>query len=112
MENLILTQFTETEFRSFLKQSLKEILKDSSESDKSDDCNVILTSDQAATFLGVPKSTVYYYTCKKMIPFLKQGKRIYIAKADLIQWLKEGRQKTITERSSDMKSYLAEHKGY
>ncbi len=109
MSNVIF-QMTEADLRSLIKQSLTEVFQNSSLLKSKEDMNEIFTIDQAANFLSLSKPTIYYYTSKNLIPFSKQGKRVFFSKSDLISWIKAGRQKTITERMVEVKSYLSENR--
>jgi len=53
----------------------------------------------AAHFLGLAKSSVY---CNSDIPVMKQGKKNYYSKKDLIQWLRSGKRKTSSEIDSEV----------
>ncbi|MEJ7692291.1 helix-turn-helix domain-containing protein [Daejeonella sp.] len=52
---------------------------------------------KAAEFLNLSVATLYGKVCRKEIPVNKQGKRLYFYKAELADWIKSGRKKTITE---------------
>jgi hypothetical protein len=43
---------------------------------------------------------------KNSIPYSKKGKRLYFSKQELINWIKEGRQKTITEISNEANTFV------
>ena len=53
-----------------------------------------LNIDEAATFLQMPKSSIYQLTSTRQIPFNKIGKPLFFFKKDLLAWLEEGRKKT------------------
>ncbi len=36
-----------------------------------------LTMDEASTYMGLPKNTLYQYTSKNLLPYYKTGKRVY-----------------------------------
>jgi len=44
---------------------------------------------QAAEFLGMPESSIYYYTSKNKIPFFKPVKKLFFFQWDLINWIKK-----------------------
>jgi len=54
----------------------------------------LLSVKQAANFLNVAVPTIYGYTSRMEIPVSKKGKRLYFSKKELLEWVKEGRQKT------------------
>ena len=51
----------------------------------------ILNADQAAEFLHLAKQTLYTMTCKRKIPFYKNGKKILFKKNELKEWMDSGR---------------------
>lgn len=54
----------------------------------------LLTAKQAAALLNIALPTLYGYTSRMEIPVSKKGKRLYFSKKELLEWVKEGRQKT------------------
>ena len=56
-----------------------------------------LSIDEAATFLQMPKSSIYQLTSTRQIPFSKVGKPLYFFKKDLLEWLESGKKKTQKE---------------
>lgn len=63
-------------------------------SDKSEE---LLTIEGAAELLKLSVATIYTKVCKNEIPVNKQGKRLYFYRAELLDWIKSGRIKTIVE---------------
>jgi excisionase family DNA binding protein len=57
----------------------------------------LLTIQDAAALLKLSVATIYTKVCKNEIPVNKQGKRLYFYKAELLDWIKSGRIKTIAE---------------
>ena len=55
----------------------------------------IFSAKQAAEYLNIPQATLYFYTCKRMIPFFKKGKRVYFNKGELSGWIESGRKKEL-----------------
>lgn len=58
----------------------------------------ILDADQAAEFLHLAKQTLYTLTCKKKVPFYKNGKKVLFKKHELQEWMDSGRQMIIDPR--------------
>lgn len=67
-----------------------------------------LTITEAAEFLGLSKQTIYGFTSRNLIPYSKPGKRIYFLKADLLNYLKEGRRKSHREIEIVAENYLVQ----
>ncbi len=57
--------------------------------------NKWLTSDEAAKYLNISKSTLYKYTHNRVIPYCKpSGKKILFLKIELDEYIKSTRAKT------------------
>ena len=58
----------------------------------------VLTSDEAARYMGISKSYLYKLTMRGEIPHYKpMGKMCYFNRAELEEWLQQGRCATATE---------------
>ena len=52
----------------------------------------VLTSDEAAAYMGIPKSYLYKLTMKRLIPHYKpMGKKCYFNRKELERWLQSNR---------------------
>jgi excisionase family DNA binding protein len=56
-----------------------------------------ISIQQASTFLNLSISTLYGKVYRGEIPVSKQGKRLYFSRSELIEWIRAGRKRTITE---------------
>jgi excisionase family DNA binding protein len=72
--------------------------------------NDILSIEQACQYLKLAKQTIYGFTSKNEIPFLKKGKKLYFKKSELDKWLLEGRQKTHREIRADAIEFINNRK--
>lgn len=57
----------------------------------------LLTIKQAAEFLNLSVPTIYSYVQRAEIPVSKRHKRLYFSKQELLEWVKEGRKRTLSE---------------
>ena len=57
----------------------------------------LLTIDEAALFLGIPKNTLYQFTSKRLISFMKLGRRIMFEETTLLEWAREHKKITKSE---------------
>ena len=58
----------------------------------------VLTSDEAAAYLGMSKATLYKMTMTRQIPHYKPtGKRCYFNRAELLEWVQQGRVATVDD---------------
>lgn len=66
----------------------------------------VLTSDEAAKYMGVSKSYIYKLTMRQAIPHYKpMGKMCYFKRAELENWLQSNRVATTAEISQQAQSY-------
>ena len=66
----------------------------------------ILTTKQAAEFLHITVQTLYSYVSQKKVASCKRGKHLYFVKSDLIDFVKAGRQKTVSEIETEADNNL------
>ena len=72
----------------------------------------VLTSDEAAKYMGVSKSYLYKLTMMKQIPHYKpMGKLCYFNRLELEQWLQSNRVSTSTEISQQTQTYCMKKGG-
>lgn len=57
----------------------------------------LLTIDQLAAWLNLPKATLYCWTHEKRIPFLKIGPRVRFDRKQIEEWL-EAHERTAAAR--------------
>ena len=66
----------------------------------------VLTSDEAARYMGVSKSYLYKLTMTQQIPHYKpMGKMCYFNRLELEKWLQSNRVSTANEISQRAQSY-------
>lgn len=66
----------------------------------------VLTSDEAAKYMGVSKSYLYKLTMKQQIPHFKpMGKMCYFNRQELEQWLQSNRVATTAEIEQRAQDY-------
>lgn len=70
----------------------------------------LLTVKGAAGFLSLSTATVYTLISKGELPVMKRSKRCYFSKAELINYLKEGRKKTNAEIETIALKHLTKNK--
>lgn len=72
----------------------------------------ILTSDEAAQYMGISKSYLYKLTMRQQIPHFKpMGKMCYFNRAELEQWLQQNRVATATEINQKAQAYCMQKGG-
>ena len=73
---------------------------------------VMLTTDEAAAYLGVSKSYIYRLTSRNEIPCYKPlGKMCYFDRSELEEWIRSNRAATGAEISQQAQSYCIKKGG-
>ena len=69
----------------------------------------VLNLEEAASFLGIAKSTLYKMTHENRIPFYKPaGKLIYFEKSILLEWIRSNRIMSEAELQEEARKKLLE----
>ena len=72
----------------------------------------VLTSDEAAKYMGISRSYLYKLTMKQEIPHFKpMGKMCYFNRVELEQWLQSNRVATSSEISQKANAYCMKKGG-
>lgn len=72
----------------------------------------VLTSDEAARYMGVSKSYLYKLTMRQQIPHFKpMGKMCYFNRQELEQWLQSNRVVTAAEIERQAQAYCMKKGG-
>ena len=72
----------------------------------------MLTSDEAAAYMGISKSYLYKMTMRKEIPCYKpMGKVCYFDRAELEEWMRGNRASTDAEISQQAQNYCIKKGG-
>lgn len=65
----------------------------------------LLTVQDAANFLSLSVPTIYGLISKGQLPVMKRAKRCYFSKDDLLDYVKQGRKKTLLEIEAEAQSF-------
>ena len=72
----------------------------------------VLTTDEAASYMGVSKSCLYKLTMEKRIPHYKpMGKMCFFNRKEIEMWLQANRVATDEELSQDAQAYCIKKGG-
>jgi len=105
MENIVLISISKTELESLIEKSVRKVLSESPTGNiKQGDA--MLSVKEASQLLKLSVPTIYHFTSTRSIPFFKRGKRLYFSKDALMEWVKEGKVKTISEIEIEANTYL------
>jgi len=103
MEKSLLVNYSESEFKALIKESLREILAEMKPAAQA--AAEILDVKQAAEYLRLKVTTLYEKTSRKLIPHFKKGNKLYFKRAELQQWVSAGKVKSEEEMQSEAASY-------
>lgn len=68
--------------------------------------------EKACLITQKKKSTIYKLCNSGQIPCYKKGKRLYFYEDELLNWLKEGKRKTIEEVRAEIKAQIRRNTGF
>ena len=71
----------------------------------------LLTIQQASELLNLSVPTLYSKVSKGELPVMKQSKRLYFSRTELIEYLKAGKRKSSAEIEAEADVYLSNKKG-
>ena len=77
MSEIIITTITKTEIQQLVQRAIQKALNEKSLNKKNDQ-DSLLGVDEAASFLGIAKATLYGKYSKLLLPHFKQGKKLYL----------------------------------
>jgi len=66
----------------------------------------LLTVQDTAKFLSLSVPTIYSLISRGELPVMKRSKRCYFSKVELINYLRQGRKRTLAETASEAEIYL------
>ena len=76
------------------------------------DTKEVLTSNEAAEYMGISKSYLYKLTMNNNIPHYKpMGKMCYFNREELVDWLQSNRVATTTELNERANAYCMQKGG-
>lgn len=107
MENVVFTQLTIQEIRSMLREEVRQALKECSpQIIESEFDNGLMNIQETAQMLNLAVPSIYGLVHRRVIPYIKRGKKLIFEKSQIEQWLKNGRQKTIYDTERQAEDYL------
>lgn len=101
MSEVIIT--TRNELESLIQTTIRQALSEQvTPPTLAPDQDKLLTLKEAAAFLNLAPQTLYGFTSKRLMPFIKRGKKLYFSKEALSSWLLEGKRKSIAEIKAEL----------
>lgn len=113
MTDILFTPIRLSELEILITNSVEKALKNhtTSSKEKSEFEEEIFNIDEAAEFLNLKNPTIYSLVSRGELPVMKRSKRLYFSKLELINYLKQGRNKTNSEIESEAKHFLNRNSG-
>jgi excisionase family DNA binding protein len=108
MENIIFTQLRVSEIRSLLREELESYFKTQKDRVRNNppQTEKLLTVQEAAAYLSLSVATIYSKVSRNELPFMKRGKRVYFTQMELLDYLKDGRNKSNEEIEEEAINHL------
>ena len=105
--------FAEIEARLSNIENLILDLKHQPKQVSTDQTEQFLTIQQAAELLNLSVPTIYGYVHRAEIPVCKRAgtKKLIFRKQELMEWVKVGRKKTVSEIEAEANQYFTKKKG-
>ncbi len=111
MENIFFTQLSIPEIRQLFRQELETYFETQKQSSNSlPEADTLLNIQQAAELLNLSVATCYTKVHKAELPVCKRSHRLYFSKQDLLEYVKAGRKKTVTEIAAEAKEFVTRKK--
>lgn len=92
MTQIILT--SKDELENLIQSSIRKVLGEHGKENPKNEQDRILSVKEAAAFLNLALQTLYGFTSKREIPFIKRGKKLYFRQSELESWLMEGKKRS------------------
>ncbi len=105
MKSVTATEYTGSEFESLLEDTIRRVLESHVSSISSNGQDDLMTVPQAAVFLSLSIPTIYGLLHRKELPAMKRAKRVYFKRSELLQYLEQGKKKTLEEIEREANSF-------
>lgn len=105
MENLLLTQISDTEIRQLFREELENFFAENKIGENKTANEEIGDIDLAIEITGLAKPTIYGLVHGRSIPHSKSGRKLYFSRQELTEWLKQGKRKTQAEIADEAENY-------
>lgn len=103
---MIIVQLESEQLDSLIQNAVRKVISETPKAEQSTETDELLTVQDTAKFLSLSVPTVYTLISKGELPVMKRSKRCYFSKVELINYLKQGRKKTLAETATEAEQYL------
>jgi len=109
---MILLQLDSEQLNSLIQNAVRKAISETPKVEQPTETpDQLLTVHEAAEFLNLAVATVYTMVSRGELPVMKRSKRLYFSRIELMDYLKQGRRKTLAETASEADQYLKSKKG-
>ena len=109
MSEIILTTISKKEIKQLIEGAVQKVILENPNLAGAQNSS-FMDVTQAAEFLGIAKATLYGQCCNLIVPHFKKGKKLYFDRAELLDWLKSGKRKTINDINESVNTHLFNRK--
>jgi excisionase family DNA binding protein len=103
MENIILSPIHVNELSLLIEDSVRKALKDIPTQVKAPEPESdLINIEEAATILNLSVQTIYGLTSSRKLRHFKKGKRLYFSKNEIVEWIKSGRKKSVSDLRQEL----------
>lgn len=85
---------------------LKRLLLEKKDHQNLNETEKLLDVEGAAKFLNLTAPTIYSKVSRNELPYMKKSKRLYFSSVELMNYLKDGKNKTNLEIEQEAENYL------
>ena len=107
MENITFEKLPEAVSQLIGKVNHLEQLLSSQKPEPIDSPDLLLTVEQAAEYLKLTTPTIYSKVSRRELPVMTRGKRLYFSQNELLEYLQQGRKKTVSDISQEAEGFIS-----
>jgi predicted DNA-binding transcriptional regulator AlpA len=71
-----------------------------------------LNIDRVSELSNLAKPTIYGLVSARKIPFAKQGKKLYFFEDEIIDWIRQGKRKTLVEIEAEAEAHIEKQRAH
>ncbi|HLS10527.1 MAG TPA: helix-turn-helix domain-containing protein [Flavobacteriaceae bacterium] len=106
MNNIILQGITAKELSKLIADEVRKHLPTQTPTE-AEPKEKLLSVKETAEFLGLSTATIYSNVSRGTLPHMKRGNRLYFSSLELMEYIKEGRQKTNADIEAEADLHLS-----
>jgi predicted DNA-binding transcriptional regulator AlpA len=110
MNQVLLNVIDPSELLNSIRKIVQEVVTTCQQTPRDRPANRIGGIELAREVTGFASSTIYNLVAQNNIPHCKQGRKLYFFEEELLEWIRSGRRKTISDISSNVDNFLGRHR--